>query len=299
MSYDNINPMLKYLIKTMRPRQWTKNGFLLAALVFDRQLINLDSLLRTLLGFFIFCLLSSTIYLINDLIDMESDKQHPEKCKRPLASGKLSPRVAIIATIGLLVIIFPLAFLLSPWFCLVCAIYFILIFLYSKWLKHIPLIDVMVITSGFVLRVIAGLTIIQVERFSPWLFVVTTLLALLLGFGKRRAELNLLTTGAGSHRKVLDGYTLPFLDQILTIILSALLVSYSLYTFSAPITPENHTMMFSIPFVMYGCFRYLYLVKVKNDGGAPEEMLLKDHPLQISILLWAASIVIILYLVSP
>jgi hypothetical protein len=157
-------------------------------------------------------------------------------------------------------------------------------------------VDVLIIAAGFVLRVAAGVMLIQVERFSPWLYVVTTLLALYLGFGKRRAELALLAEGAYSHRKVLDGYTIPFLDQLITIVSSTTVVAYSLYTFSAPNLPVNHTMMLTIPFALYGIFRYLYLIQVKNYGGAPEEMLFSDRPLQISILLWGLSILAIFYI---
>ena len=180
-------------------------------------------------------------------------------------------------------VIFPSAYILSPTFAIIGFAYFLINLAYSFWLKHIPLVDVLIIAAGFVLRVAAGVMLIQVERFSPWLYVVTTLLALYLGFGKRRAELALLADGAYSHRKVLDGYTIPFLDQLITIVSSTTVVAYSLYTFSAPNLPENHTMMLTIPFALYGIFRYLYLIQVKNYGGAPEEMLFTDRPLQISI----------------
>ncbi len=159
-----------------------------------------------------------------------------------------------------------------------------------------PLLDVMIIASGFVLRIASGVALINVERFSPWLYVVTTLLALYLGFGKRRAELNLLASGAGEHRKVLEGYSLPLLDQLITIVSATTIVAYSLYTFSAPNLPANHTMMLTIPFALYGIFRYLYLIQVKNYGGAPEEMLLTDRPLQIAIALWGISILLIFYI---
>jgi 4-hydroxybenzoate polyprenyltransferase len=167
--------------------------------------------------------------------------------------------------------------------------------LYSKWLKHFPIIDVLIVASGFVLRVAAGVTLIAVERFSPWLYVVTTLLALFMGFGKRRAELSLLAGSANQHRTVFDGYTLDFLDQLITIVSGTTIIGYSLYTFSAPNLPDNHAMMLTIPFVLYGIFRYLYLIKVKESGGAPEELLITDRPLQFTILLWGLSILIIFY----
>jgi len=288
--------MLTALLKTMRPRQWTKNIFIFAALVFDKQLLNVDAFLRTLAGFALFCLISSSVYIFNDLADVEADRQHPEKKNRPIAAGILPVSVAWIAGIGLVIFTLGLAFLLAPGFEAVLVIYFILNMAYSKWLKHIPIIDVLIIAAGFVLRVHAGVTLIQVERFSPWLYVVMTLLSLFLGFGKRRAELALLAHGAGSHRKVLDGYTLPLLDQYIMIVSGTTIVAYSLYTFSAPNVPENHSMMLTIPFVVYTIFRYLYLIEVKHAGGAPEEILLSDRPFQIAMILWAAAVLAIFYL---
>jgi 4-hydroxybenzoate polyprenyltransferase len=201
--------MLTALIKTMRPRQWVKNVFIFAALVFDKQLLNLDSFLNTLAGFALFCLISSSVYIFNDIADVEADRQHPEKKKRPIPSGKLPIRTAWIAGVALVAFTFVASYFLAPGFEAVVVIYFLLNVAYTKWLKHIPIVDVLVIAAGFVLRVHAGVTLISVERFSPWLYVVMTLLSLFLGFGKRRAELALLAHGAGSHRKVLDGYTLP------------------------------------------------------------------------------------------
>ena len=289
--------MLKALLKTMRPRQWvTKNIFIFAALVFDKQLLVVDSFLRTLAGFALFCLISSSVYIFNDIADVEADRQHPEKKNRPIASGKLPIPVAWAAGILLAVITLAAGFLLAPSFGYVIGLYFVLIMVYSKWLKHIAILDVLIISAGFVLRVGAGVTLIHVERFSPWLYVVMTLLSLFLGFGKRRAELALLEQGAGSHRKVLDGYTLPLLDQYIMIVSGTTIVAYSLYTFSAPNVPANHSMMLTIPFVVYAIFRYLYLIEVKHAGGAPEEILLSDRPFQITMLLWAAVVLAIFYL---
>jgi 4-hydroxybenzoate polyprenyltransferase len=197
--------------------------------------------------------------------------------------------VLVIVTLGL-------SFFLTRGFETVIAIYFIINMAYSKWLKHIPILDVLIIATGFVLRVHAGVTLIQVQRFSPWLYVVMTLLALFLGFGKRRAELALLAQGAGSHRKVLDGYTLPLLDQYIMIVSGTTIVAYSLYTFSAPNVPENHSMMLTIPFVVYAIFRYLYLIEVEHAGGAPEEILLSDRPFQIAMFLWGVTVLAVFYL---
>lgn len=290
--------MFKALLKTMRPRQWPKNIFIFAALVFDKQLFVLDSFLRTLGGFALFCLISSSVYIFNDLADIEADRQHPEKRNRPIPSGKLPVNAAWAAGFLLVAFAIGLGYLLSPAFAGVLSLYFLINLAYSKWLKHVPIVDVLIIASGFVLRVGAGVTLIHVERFSPWLYVVMTLLSLFLGFGKRRAELSLLAKGAGSHRKVLEGYTLPLLDQYIMIVSGTTIVAYSLYTFSAPNVPENHSMMLTIPFVVYTIFRYLYLVQVKQEGGAPEEVLLTDRPFQIAMGMWAITVLLIFYLFS-
>jgi len=287
--------MLKALLKAMRPRQWTKNAFVFFALVFDKQLFFREPFLRTLEGFFLFCLISSAVYLFNDIADVEADRQHPEKKHRPIASGELPVNVAWGAAILLTLITIPVGYLLSPALAGILAIYLGINLLYSRWLKHVPILDVLIISAGFVLRVSAGASLIVVERFSPWLYVVTTLFALYIGFGKRRAEMTLLEEGAGSHRKVLDGYTLPLLDQFITIVSGTTIVAYSLYTFSAPNLPENHTMMLTIPFVVYGIFRYLQLIQTGHAAGAPDEVALKDRPLQITVLLWGLSVFAVFY----
>ena len=289
--------MLKALLKTMRPRQWTKNAFVFAALVFDGKLFHLTDFLRTLAGFGLFCIISSTVYIFNDILDVEADRQHPVKKNRPIASGKLSVPAAVTAGILLALAALVGGFFLAWQYALTILFYFALMLAYSKWLKHILILDVLVLAAGFVLRVHAGTTLIIVERFSPWLYVLMTLLALYLGFGKRRAELALLAGEANSHRKVLEGYTLPLLDQFITIVSGTTIVAYSLYTFSRPDAPTDHTLMLTIPFVVYAIFRYLYLVQVKNIGGEPEEILLTDRPFQISILLWGLTVLAVFYLV--
>jgi 4-hydroxybenzoate polyprenyltransferase len=288
--------MLKALIKTMRLRQWIKNGFVFFALIFDRQLFNLDPFLRTLAGFFLFCLISSAVYLFNDIADVEADRNHPEKKFRPIASGKLPINVAWAAALLLVVISLPLAYLLSPGFFVVLVTYLVMNLLYSRWLKHVPILDVMIIALGFVLRVAAGVTLITVERFSPWLYVITLLFSLYIGLGKRRAEISLLSQGAGAHRKVLDGYTLPLLDQYITIVSGMTIIAYSLYTFSAPNLPVNHTMMLTIPFVIYGIFRYLQLIQTGHAAGSPDEVALKDRPLQVTMGLWVLAVLAVFYL---
>jgi len=288
---------LSALIKTMRPRQWIKNGVLFAALVFDRQFTphHWPEILHTALGFGIFCLLSGLVYIINDIADVDADRKHPAKRLRPIPSGELPLPTAQVAAILIPLVIFPLSYLLSPTFSLVALGYLLLNLAYSKWIKHIPLLDVMAIALGYVLRVVAGVLLIQVARFSPWLYVVTTLGSLYLGFGKRRAELALLADDAYNHRRVLDGYTIPLLDQFITIVSATTIIAYSLYTFSAPNLPNNHIMMLTIPFVIYGVFRYLYLLQVKHSGGAPEEVFLSDRPLQATILLWGLGVLVIFY----
>jgi len=288
--------MLIALFKTMRPRQWTKNAFVFFALVFDKQLLNPLAFLRTLGGFALFCLISSVVYLINDIADIQADRQHPTKKYRPLPSGKLPVGVAWAAAIVLVVVTLPLAYWLAPGFAAVLATYLVINLAYSKWLKHVPILDVFIIAAGFVLRVEAGVTLIVVQRFSPWLYMVTTLGSLYLGFGKRRAELTLLAQGAGSHRKVLEGYSIPLLDQYITIVSAATILSYSLYTFFAPNLPANHSMMLSIPFVAYIIFRYLYLIQMTQNAGAPEEVLLTDRPIQIAILLTGLVILMVFYI---
>jgi len=290
-----IPAMLLALLKSMRPKQWAKNLLLFAGLVFDRQLTYQPAFERTLAGFALFCLLSSSIYLINDLIDLDNDRKHPKKKLRPLASGALPAGVAKWAAILLFFLSVGLGFWLSPLFGLTCLAYAALNIAYSFWLKHLPIIDVLVLASFYVLRVFAGVSLIEVQRFSPWIYVFTTFLALFLGIGKRRAEI--LGSKPGDHsRRVLEGYTSSFLDHLLIIVLCLAILTYSLYTFSAPNLPENHVMMLTIPFVIYGFFRYLYLVQVRNIGEAPEDVLFSDWPIQLDLVLWGASILLIFYI---
>jgi len=287
--------MLSALLKTMRPRQWTKNIFVLAALVFDLKLREPTAIANSLAGLILFCLLSSVVYILNDIFDVEADRKHPTKRNRPIASGLLPVPVALWAAAGLAIFTLTAAYFLSWAFFIIAVIYFLINLAYSNWLKHVVLIDVLILASGFVLRVAAGVSLISVERFSPWLYVCMSLLALFIGFGKRRAELAQMAGDANSTRKVLEGYTIPFLDQILTIVSGATIIAYSLYTFSAPNVPPNHAMMLTIPFVLYALFRYLYLVQVKQQGGAPEEMALSDRPLQVAFALWGVSVLLIFY----
>ncbi len=291
-----MREMVKAIIREMRPRQWAKNVFIFAALVFDEQLTQKEPLLRTIAGFILLCLISSAVYIMNDIADVESDRQHPAKRNRPIAAGQLSIPLALVLAIAMAAFALAAGFALEPGFGWIITLYFVLNLLYSLWLKHTPIIDVMIIAAGFVLRVAAGVVLIEVTRFSPWLYVCTTLLALIIGFGKRRAEIILLADGANAHRKVLDGYTIGFLDQLIVVVSATTIMAYSLYTFSALNLPSNHLMMLTIPFVIYGVFRYLYLIHVEDAGGAPEELILSDRPLLATLVLWGLLAVVILYI---
>lgn len=288
--------MLKALLKTMRPKQWAKNVFLLAAVVFDRKLTNVDAILHTIVGVMAFSLVASVVYIINDIADLEADRQHPTKRKRPIAAGKLPLPAAWSAAIILLMIAFPIAYWLSPSFALITFFYLVLNLIYSKWIKHIVLLDIIVLASFYVIRVAAGVALIDVVRFSPWIYIFTTFLALLMGTGKRRAELSEIADGPNAQRRVLDGYTLNFLDQLITLASGMTIITYSLYTFSAPNLPENHAMMFTIPFIIYSIFRYQYLLQVKGSGSAPEELVLSDRPLQAAIVLWGITVLVVFYI---
>jgi 4-hydroxybenzoate polyprenyltransferase len=284
------------LLHTMRPKQWTKNAFIFAALVFDQKVFTLPYLVRSLAGFVLFCFVSGVVYTMNDLADLEKDRAHPRKRLRPLPSGKLSPRFALFAAVVIAVVSLSLALWLSPIFALILAGYLLLQVAYSFRLKHVVLLDVLAIAAGFVLRVAAGDPLVEAENFSPWLYICTTLLALFLALGKRRGEMILLGGEAGNHRESLNHYSLALLDQLLSIVTSSVIVAYALYTFSAPNLPEDKSMMLTIPFVLYGLFRYLYLVHAEGTTLAPDEVLLTDRPLQVDLLLWGASAIAVLYL---
>ena len=288
--------MLRSLLKTMRPKQWTKNAFVFTALIFDRKLFQPEPFIGTVIAFVLFCMAASAVYIINDLADMEQDRRHPTKRFRPLAAGELSPRVAIVAAILLVALAVPAAFVVNLYLGLILVGYLIVQFAYSHLLKHLVIIDVMTVAAGFVLRVAAGVVVVQVERFSPWLYICTVLLALFIAINRRRHELMLLAEDASNHRRILDEYNIAFLDEMNSMVTASTVIAYSLYTFSAPNLPANHTMMLTIPFVIYGLFRYLYLVHVRGEGGAPDELVLKDKPLFVNLMLWGLAVILILYL---
>lgn len=283
------------LLRTLRPRQWIKNGFIFAALLFDEKLTHWPLLGRTIVAFILFCMISSTVYIVNDLVDLEKDKLHPKKRRRALPSGQLQPWFAIAAAVGILAVCVPLSIWLDVYFGAVVVGYFILNLAYSFLLKNVVIIDVLVVATGFVLRVAAGVFVAEAERFSPWLYVCTIFVALFLAIGKRRHELSFLQDGADSHRKILNEYSIPLLDEMTRAVSTGTLIAYSLYTFSAENLPPDHSMMLTIPFVIYLLFRYQYLVHVRGEGGAPEMLLYTDKPLLLALLLWGLTVVLIMY----
>ena len=279
----------------MRPRQWTKNVLIFGALVFDQKLFDVPSFASTLAGFVLLCFVSGTVYIINDLVDVEKDRLHPEKKFRPIASGALNQQAALGVAVLFPLILLPISFWLDSGFGLLMALYFVLQLAYSFKLKHIVIIDVMAIAAGFVIRVGAGVSLIEVTRFSPWIYLVITLGALFMGFGKRRQELLLFEERSNDTRTILSDYSIELLDEIITIVATSTIMAYSLYTFSAPNLPENNAMMLTIPFVIYGVFRYLYVIHIQGNGGDPSEVVLQDRPLQLVFIFWALTAVIILY----
>jgi 4-hydroxybenzoate polyprenyltransferase len=283
------------IVRSLRPRQWTKNLLIFAGLVFTYNLTNVQALTTTIVAFAVFCALSSAGYLWNDARDVEADRAHPTKRNRPIASGAVPVSVALWIAVALLIAATAGALSIGPSFAAVAAGYLALTFAYTVWFKHMVLIDVFAISTGFVLRAVAGAVAIGVP-VSPWLYVCTVLVSLFIALGKRRNELELLDVGAVEHRRILRDYTVELVDQLILIVASATVMAYSLYTFSAENLPRNHAMMLTIPVVLYGLFRYLYLVRVRGQGGAPEDMLLSDPGLLGSAVVWVGLSLAILYL---
>ena len=281
--------LIKELITTMRPKQWYKNLVIFVGIIFSLNLLNFQMWLDVISAFAIFCMLSGSEYIINDIIDVEKDRKHPKKCKRPIASGKLKVSHALLFAIILIIVAGGGAYLINTQFLVVSITYFLLILFYSLFLKHLIIVDILVISIGFVIRAIAGCLAINVF-ISPWLVICAFLLALFLALGKRRHELILLAENAKEHRRILEGYSVEMLDQMISITTGALIISYSLYTFLT----DNICMMFTIPLVIYGLFRYLFLVHSKNIGEEPE-MLFKDKGMMICMVLWVILVVAILY----
>jgi 4-hydroxybenzoate polyprenyltransferase len=277
----------------MRPKQWIKNFFVFAAMVFSGNFLNIRILKSNIFTFILFCFTASSIYIINDIVDIEKDKHHPDKKKRPLPSGLVSKKTAIILDI---IIVFGVLYfsytLLSIKILAVLLIYLIMNIFYSFKLKNVVIIDVMIITLGFVLRVESGSLATKVQ-VSPWLFLCTILLSLFLALNKRKSEIMTLKDKSAAHRKILQEYSVHMLDKMLTIVTPSILMAYCLYTFSSV---QSKTMIFTIPFVLYGIFRYEYLVDKSNIGGKPEAVFGKDIPFLVNIILWILSVLVIIYL---
>ncbi len=285
----NLN--IKYILKLMRPKQWLKNLFVLAALIFSGKFQNGHILLLNLYVFILFSLISSAVYILNDLVDVEKDKNHPQKQYRPIASGKVSKSQALVLELILVCVVLFTSYSINSKLLFVLLAYYIMNILYSFILKNIVIVDVMIITMGFVLRVISGSIVTNVQ-LSPWLILCTILISLFLALNKRRSEIVTLKDKRGSHRKILEEYSVELIDNMLTIVTPSILITYCLYTFSSI---QSRTMMITIPFVLYGIFRYQYLVAKKNVGGKPEDVFQNDLPFLIDIVLWGISIIVIIY----
>ncbi|MCP4631882.1 MAG: decaprenyl-phosphate phosphoribosyltransferase [candidate division Zixibacteria bacterium] len=285
---------IQFYIKACRPTQWVKNTIVFAGIVFALQFTNPDKIFRSITAFIAFCLLSSAVYLFNDVQDKEFDRLHPKKKNRPIAAGKIPVANALALSVIFAIVALILAFQINVGLGAVSAAYLLLNIFYSKILKKIVIIDVMSIAVGFVLRAAAGAFAINVA-ISSWLLISTILLALFLGFAKRRHEVILLDEKATSHRAILEHYSLPFLDQMISVVTASTVVVYALYTTSThPNLPSNANLGFTIPFVLYGIFRYLYIVYQKSEGGSPTESLLTDKPLLVNIALWLITVIILL-----
>ncbi len=287
----------KHILQSMRPHQWVKNFFIFAALIFSGHLFNITNLIDTILGFFIFSIVTSSIYIFNDLIDIEKDKLHPEKSLRPLPSGKLSKEYAVISSFLFAVLSLVVSFFLNQYFMIFLLAYIALNVLYTFILKNIVLLDIMAIAAGFVLRIYAGAVLIDVP-VSEWLILCTILIALFLGFSKRRAELITLELKANIHRSVLTHYSPQFLDQMIGIVTASTVMSYALYTISEETVLKFGTknLIYTVPYVLYGIFRYLYLVHKLERGGNPTLTLLKDVPMILNIILWILTVSLIIYM---
>ena len=284
------------LFTSLRPEQWTKNLFVFAGLLFGGRLLDIESVALATAAFVIFCALSGSVYLFNDVADREGDRVHPLKSTRPIASGQLRVRTAVLMAGFLGVAAIEAATLIRPTLGLVAGAYLILLLIYSTLLKHVVIVDVLTIAAGFVLRAVAGAVAVAVP-ISQWLLVCTTLLALFLVLSKRRHELTLLAEDATDHRRILEEYTPYLLDQMVGVVTASTLVAYAIYATSNETAQRLGTdrLGLTIPFVLYGIFRYLYLVHQRRGGGSPSALLLTDRPLLLCVALWVASVVLILY----
>jgi 4-hydroxybenzoate polyprenyltransferase len=288
---------LWWIFLSLRPVQWIKNGFLLIPLVFARKAFDPDSLLQSASALVIFCLTAGAIYLVNDLSDLEADRKHPTKRFRPLAAGHISPFAGKVTAILLLLVSLVWASSLNTGFFIALVVYVTIQLLYSYRLKEVVILDIFCVSAGFFLRVVAGALAIQVE-ISSWLIICTVLISMFLSVAKRRNELILFgEIQAGGHRKVLERYSLELFDQMISVIMACTLLSYMLYCVSRQTIEKfgSDRMIYSSPFVLYGVFRYLYLIHKENKGGAPERVLLTDAPLLIDVVLWAIVCMLVIY----
>ncbi len=292
---------LTLYIACLRPMQWTKNLVLIAALIFSRNLFRFQLTLRSIEALAIFCLLSGSIYIFNDLVDFEQDRAHPVKRNRPIASGRVSKRGAFLLGVFAAAVGLVLASFLNRGFFVVSLVYVGISIFYSLGLKHMVVLDVLIISVGFVLRAMAGVEALKDLDpgviMSPWLLVCTLFLALFLGFNKRRHEIHLLAGDAGSHRKSLEEYSKEFLDAMIAVVTAATVIAYAIYTIWPATVDKFHTehLIYTVPFVVFGLFRYMYLVIMKNRGGSPSDVLVSDLPLVVDIILWVFVAGLILY----
>jgi len=284
------------VIRSLRPEQWTKNLIIFGGLLFGQRLFDLHSVLYATAAFAVFCALSGVVYLLNDVADRDADRRHPLKRRRPIASGELSTSTALMAAAIIGIGALTVAFLLHTEFGFFAASYVALLALYSGPLKHVVIVDVLTIAVGFVLRAAAGAAVIDVP-ISNWLLFITILGALFLALSKRRHELVLLADDATSHRPILQEYTPYLLDQMISVVTASTLVAYAFYTVNPETVEKFHTtrLALTLPFLLYGIFRYLYLVHQKEGGGSPAEMLLNDRPLLVCVALWALAVALIIY----
>jgi len=284
------------LFKSLRPGQWTKNLLVFAGLLFGRRLLDVSAVANACLAFAVFCVLSGVVYLMNDIADRESDRRHPLKAKRPIASGELPVRTAAVAAVVLGAAALGVSAVLGRWFVLVAVGYIVLQTLYSGPFKHIVIIDVLTLAIGFVLRAVAGAVAVHVE-ISHWLLVCTVLLALFIALAKRRHEIVLLAGDAATHRPILGEYSPYLLDQMIAVVTASTLIAYIFYTVSPETQAKFGTQWLglTIPFPLYGIFRYLYLVHRREGGGSPADLLLNDRPLLVCVALWALAVAVIIY----
>ncbi|KPU43692.1 decaprenyl-phosphate phosphoribosyltransferase [Oxobacter pfennigii] len=290
---EKVN-IINEVFKLCRIKQWIKNGFVAAAIIFSGNFFNIKLLFSTFLTFFMFSFISSCVYILNDIVDVNEDKRHPEKRKRPIAKGTISVSVAIVILLCLFISSIVFSYFINVRLTVILIIYFLINIAYSFKLKNIMIVDVMTIAIGFILRVVSGAIVIDV-RLSYWLLICTALVSLYLGFAKRKNELIVMREKAGIHRTILSKYTIEYLDKILIIVMTLTIITYALYVINGT---DYKGMILTVPFVLYGTFRYEYLIMNKNFGGSPEDIFIEDKPFLINIIAWVIVSVISIYFVK-